>query len=253
MPYTCFISKTPSLHHFSCLIPLIYCCISHKLHSTLLTSSCFKIASAIKVYHSLTEQFQCNLKKNPLHWKHVKYSHTTGTVHSFFKTKSYILVLTAHFWAVYRLSILFHPLVSFPHSITSAPCQSCSLTTTFIACLTTPLCAAPIFPCNICLSFGMKRKCLPVGPQVAHPEGWLRLMPVIQLCWFTRRTHRGMGDYTVLCWRRREADRQKRQRGGSKGVSGKERQMSCGRWSLVGPLLTLHLLVPDHALYYLSM
>lgn len=59
----------------------------------------------------------------------------------------------------------------------------------------------------------MKRKCLPAGSQVAHPEGWLRLMPAIQLCRFTPRTHRGVGDYTVLCWRGRWADRQKRETG----------------------------------------
>lgn len=40
----------------------------------------------------------------------------------------------------------------------------------------------PFSPCNICLSPEMKRKCLPVGLQVAHHEGGQRLIPVISLC-----------------------------------------------------------------------
>lgn len=32
---------------------------------------------------------------------------------------------------------------------------------------------------------------------------------------------------------------------------GRKNRMSCGRWSPVGPLLALHLLVPDHAFHYL--
>lgn len=174
-------------------------------------------------------------------------------------------MLTAHFRDVYIPSLPFHPLVSFPHSITFTRCQSCLSRHLHRMPAHPPLCtpptptphrAAPLSPCNICLSFGMKRKCLPVGSQVAHPEGWLRLMPVIQLCWFTPRTHRGVGDYTVLCWRGREADRQneregeweRENRGGGGG-----RRMSCGRWSPVDPLLALHLLVPHHTFHYLSI
>lgn len=82
-----------------------------------------------------------------------------------------------------------HPLVSIPHTLSLLlPANLASLTTTtFIACLPPP-CAHPttvprrFLPATICLSFEMKRKCLPVGSQVAHPEGWLRLMPAIQLC-----------------------------------------------------------------------
>lgn len=111
--------------------------------------------------------------------------------------------------------------VSFPHSITLLPANLTSLTAippSSPACLPPPpRRAAPLSPCNICLSFGMKRKCLPVGSQVAHPEGWLRLMPVIQLCWFTPRTHKGVGDYTVLCWRGRKRQTDKtRQREGER-------------------------------------
>lgn len=107
-----------------------------------------------------------------------------------------------------------HPLVSLPHFITFIPCQSYLPHRHHLHRLpSTPMlihhCATPLSHCNICLSFEMKRKGLPVGSRVAHPEGWLRLMPAIQLCWFTPRTHRGLGDYTVLCWRGRRADRQK--------------------------------------------
>lgn len=134
--------------------------------------------------------------------------------------------------------------------------------TTFIACLpTTPVIQPPTpklrrtllpSPRNICLS-EMKRKCLPAGSQVAHPGGWLRLMPVIQLCWFTPHTHRGAGDYTVLCWRRwgRQTKREREAKNGNrvKETEGK-RRMSWDRWSPEGPLVALYLLVPDHAFHY---
>lgn len=52
----------------------------------------------------------------------------------------------------------------------------------------------PFSPCNICLSPEMKRQCFPVGLQVAHHEGGQRLIPVIQLCWFTPHIYMGVGD-----------------------------------------------------------
>lgn len=101
-------------------------------------------------------------------------------------------------------------------------------------------------------SFGMKRKCLPVGSQVAHPEGWLRLMPAIQLCWFTPRRPQGsVGDYTVLCWRGRGRQTKQAERVRElRTEMERERQMSWGRWSPAGPLLARRLLLPDHAFLY---
>lgn len=111
------------------------------------------------------------------------------------------------------LVLIVHFVQSSPSlHITFTPCQShqrhhlhCLLAHLPLG--SPPTNATSLPPCSVCLSLGMKRKCLPVGSQVAHPKGWLRLMSVIQLCWFTPHIHRGVGDYTVLCWRGREADR----------------------------------------------
>lgn len=105
--------------------------------------------------------------------------------------------LLSTFHHFYSLPILLPSLRRSPPSLPACPPPS----------VLTPHHAVSHSPCNICLSFGMKRKCLPVGSQVVHPKGWLRLMPVIQLCWFTPHIYRGVGDYTVLCWREQEADR----------------------------------------------
>ena len=62
----------------------------------------------------------------------------------------------------------------------------------------TPSTSEPLLSFSyICLSFEQRRRCLSGGPQVAHPEGWLRLMPVIQLCWYTPRTH---GRVEITLW-----------------------------------------------------
>lgn len=98
-----------------------------------------------------------------------------------------ILALTAYCSHMSPLSTLYY-------------LQSANLTPALAACRR-PLASylayhgtAPFSPCNICLSPEMKRKCLPAGLQVAHHEGGQRLIPVIQLCWFTPHIHTRVQD-----------------------------------------------------------
>lgn len=168
-------------------------------------------------------QFHCSFGESPLHWKQVKSPHTTST----FSLVDRELVLTVHFSAVYT----FFPVS--PSRLLSTPCHFCSLpilskpphpsTATFVSPAHPPP-HSPSLPQPLpwCAALSLQHLSLiwneeemppcglTSGPSRGLPEidACLRLMPVIQLCWFTPRTHRGAGDYTALCWRGRKADRQ---------------------------------------------